>query len=239
MFHFLSVDMFKKLKYFSKSDVIIWSSSVVCIVISFLLFDSGNYITLVASLIGVTSLIFCAKGNPFGNALMIVFSILYAIISYSCSYYGEMITYLGMTAPMSLFSLITWLKNPFKGNKAQVKVNSISRKEVVFMLFLSIVVTVAFYFILERFGTANIIPSTFSVTTSFVAAYLTLRRTPYFPLVYALNDLVLIVLWLLVSQNNTSYIPVIVCFVVFAVNDVYGFINWHRMKKKQTDVNEL
>ena len=38
--------------------------------------------TLAASLIGTTSLIFNAKGNPIGQALMIVFSLLYGVISY-------------------------------------------------------------------------------------------------------------------------------------------------------------
>lgn len=70
--------------------------------------------TLIASLIGVPSLIFCAKGNPVGQILMIVFSILYGIISYGFAYYGEMITYLGMTLPMAVFSLVSWLRNPYE-----------------------------------------------------------------------------------------------------------------------------
>ena len=62
--------------------------------------------TLAASLTSATSLIFNAKGNPIGQALMIVFSLLYGVISYTFSYFGEMITYLGMTGPMALFALI-------------------------------------------------------------------------------------------------------------------------------------
>jgi len=51
-----------KLKnYFSKSEIILWSSSVLLILFSFCLFDRENYLTLLASLIGVTSLIFNAK----------------------------------------------------------------------------------------------------------------------------------------------------------------------------------
>ena len=191
--------------------------------------------TLAASLIGVTSLIFNAKGNPFGQLLMIVFSILYGIISYSFAYYGEMITYLGMTAPMALFALISWLKNPYKGNKAEVTVNSIKPKEICFMLILTAAVTVIFYFILEHFETANIIPSTLSVTTSFIAVYLTFRRSPYFALAYAANDIVLIVLWILASITDISYLSVIICFAMFLVNDIYGFINWQRMKKRQSE----
>ena len=101
------------------------------------------------------------------------------------------------------------------------------------MWLLTIIVTVVFYFILKYFNTANIIPSTLSVTTSFVAVYLTFRRSPYFALAYATNDIVLIVLWILASIYDTRYISVVVCFVAFLFNDVYGFISWQKMKKRQ------
>ena len=225
--------------YFTKSEILLWLCSVGFIVGSFAVFDRGNYLTLTASVIGATSLIFNAKGNPFGQVLMIVFSILYGIISYSCSYYGEMITYLGMTAPMALFSLVAWLKNPYKGNKAEVTVNKIRAKEYVLLALLTSAVTVLFYFILNALETANIIPSTISVTTSFIAVYLTFRRSPYFAIGYAANDIVLIVLWVMAMLSNISYLSVVVCFVAFLVNDIYGFINWNKMYKRQNGCNEI
>lgn len=164
---------------------------------------------------------------------MVIFSLLYGVISYSFSYYGEMITYLGMTMPMAVLALISWLQNPYNGNKAEVKVNQISRKETGFMWGLTIVVTIVFYFILDAFHTANIVPSTLSVTTSFVAVYLTFRRSPYFSLAYAANDVVLIVLWVLASIEDMTYLSVVVCFVAFLVNDVYAFWSWKRMEKRQ------
>ena len=126
------------------------------ILVSFAIFDRENYLTLSASLLGVTSLIYCARGNPFGQVLMVLFSLIYGMISFSFKYYGEMITYLGMTLPMSVFALISWLKNPYEGNKAEVKVNSISKKEAFFMWVLTATVTVLFYFILKYFNTTNI-----------------------------------------------------------------------------------
>ena len=125
--------MKKLFSYFSKPELILWSVSVTFIVVSFCIFDRESYLTLVASLIGVTSLIFNAKGNPIGQALMVAFSLLYGIISYTFAYYGEMITYLGMTMPMAVFALVAWLKNPYKGNKAEVKVNSIGKAEQLLM----------------------------------------------------------------------------------------------------------
>ena len=225
--------MKKLFTYFSKMELILWSVSVIFIIGSFYIFDRESYLTLIASLIGVTSLIFNAKGNPIGQALMIAFSLLYGVISYTFAYYGEMITYLGMTMPMAFFALVAWLKNPYKGNKAEVKVNSIGKTEQVLMWLLTVGVTVLFYFILKYFSTANIIPSTLSVTTSFLAVYLTFRRCPTFALAYAANDIILIVLWVLASLTDIRYISVVVCFVAFLFNDIYGFISWQRMKKRQ------
>ena len=231
--------MAKLKNYFSRSEIILWSFSVLMIIISFCIFDRANYMTLCASVIGVTSLIFNAKGNPFGQLLMVIFSFLYGIISYTFSYYGEMITYLGMTMPMAVFALISWLRNPYNGNKAEVKVNDISKREHVLMWSGTVVVTIIFYFILEYFNTANIVPSTISVTTSFLAVYLTFRRSPYFALAYAANDVVLIILWTLASIYDVRYISVVVCFVAFFVNDIYGFISWRKMKIRQQNSTAL
>lgn len=225
--------MKKEISYFSKLELSLWGVSALLILVSFLVFEKSNYLTLVASLVGATSLIFNAKGNPFGQILMILFSLLYGVISFQYAYYGEMITYLGMTAPMALVALVSWLRHPYKNNKTEVAVNSLKPKESVLIFVLSVVVTVGFYYILVFFNTANIIPSTISVTTSFVAAYLTFRRSPYFAIAYALNDVVLILLWIMASIEDVSYISVVICFVIFLVNDIYGFISWMNMKKRQ------
>jgi len=220
-------------RYFSTTELLLWGSSTALILISFCLFDRTNYLTLSASLVGVTSLIFNAKGNPFGQLLMVIFSLLYGIISCSFSYYGEMITYLGMTMPMAVFALISWLRNPYGGSRAEVRVNEISLRETAFMYLAMLAVTAVFFLILDAFGTSNMLLSTVSIATSFLAVYLTFRRTAYFALAYAANDIVLIAMWILASREDIHYLSVAICFIVFLVNDVYGFISWQRMKKRQ------
>lgn len=228
----------KVLGYFSVGEKVLWSVSVVVIVASFCIFDRVNYLTLFTSIIGVTSLVFNSKGNPIGQALMIVFSALYGVISYSFRYYGEMITYLGMTAPMAVFALVTWLKNPYKGNKSEVKVNTLKPKEYVLMLVLTAIITGAFYFVLRAFDTSYLVLSTVSVATSFIAVYLTFRRSPLYALGYACNDIVLIALWTLATLQNTEYLSVTICFAVFWVNDLYGFISWRKMSARQKRAEE-
>lgn len=138
--------MKKTAHYFTRTEIILWSVSAALIISSFLIFDRVNHLTLCASIIGVTALIFNAKGNPAGQALMIVFSIMYGIISMSFAYYGEMITYLGMTMPMAVVSLISWVRNTYDKNKSEVRVNRISRREIIAALIATAAVTAAFFF---------------------------------------------------------------------------------------------
>ena len=227
----------KKLKlffdYFTKFEKILWSVSVILIISTFIFLENNGLLTLIASIVGITALLFNAKGNPVGPLLMIVFSILYGIISFSFAYYGEMITYVGMSLPMAVLSLVTWLKNPYKGKKSQVTVNAVKKKEIVLLILFSIGVAILFYFILKYFNTANLILSTVSVLTSFIAAYLTFRRSPFFAFAYALNDVVLIAMWILASIKNLGYVSVIICFLIFLVNDLYTFSCWLKLQKKQ------
>ncbi len=225
--------MKKFLKSITLVEWLIWSISVISIIEFFFVFENTQYFYLVGSLIGATALIFVSKGNPIGQFLTIVFGIFYGIISYSFNYYGEMITYLGMSAPIALWALISWLKNPYNGNKSEVKVNSLSKKEWCLFLTAAVVITVSFYFVLQALNTANLIISTVSVLTSFLAAYLTARRSRFYAIGYGANDIVLIIMWSMASCKNITYLPMVICFVAFFVEDTYGFINWSIMNKKQ------
>lgn len=219
--------------HFHAADWCLCGGSVVLIVGAFFLFHQSDLLSLIASLVGVASLTFCAKGHPIGQLLMIAFAVLYGIISYDCAYYGEMITYLGMSLPMAVVSLISWVRHPYAGDHSQVAVRRMHGADWAIMAGLNAVVTAAFWFILDALGTANLIPSTISVTTSFAAVFLTARRSPWYALAYAANDVVLLVLWILAALQDTSYISVIVCFSVFLLNDLNGFRNWRRMEKAQ------
>lgn len=217
----------------TRTDKLIWAGSAAVITLFFLIYDRTDFLSYGNSLLGVTALIFTAKGAPIGQLMMIFFCLIYAYISYSCAYYGECITYLGMTAPAAVFSLISWLRHPYKGDSSEVQVNSVRLPEIVLMMIISVPVTILFYFILRHFNTSNLLPSTLSVTTSFAAVYLTFRRSPYYAIAYSLNDIVLMVLWTLATLKDHSYISVLMCFVVFYINDIYGFLSWQKMKERQ------
>ncbi|MBQ8293607.1 MAG: nicotinamide mononucleotide transporter [Bacilli bacterium] len=220
----------RSLQSLTKLEWSLWIASLLVIGLSFFMGDI-SILNIIGSLIGVTALIFISKGNVIGQFLIVIFSILYGIISIAFGYYGEMITYMFMTTPTAILSIISWVKNPYQEN--EVKVAKVTIKQIIIMFILSIIITAIFYFILKYLNTENLIISTISITTSFIAGYLTYLRSPYYALGYSANDIVLIILWLYATFINITYFPMVLCFVMFLFNDLYGLYNWQKMLKRQ------
>lgn len=225
--------MKKIFREFSKFEIGLWCCSVLGIILSFIPGSERDVLTLIGSLIGVTALIFLAKGNVTGQILTVVFSIFYGVISFGFHYYGEMITYLCMTGPIALISTVTWLKNPSEKGKNEVRIAAVTMRQFVLIILLTVAVTFLFYYILAHFNTPNLVFSTISIATSFAASSLTVVRSPFYAVAYACNDIVLVVLWLLAAIESISYLPMVMCFLIFLVNDIYGFVNWQRIRRRQ------
>lgn len=219
--------MSNPIKNLTRKEWVLWIGSLFAVIMSNILAGNIDLLTLTATCIGVTALIFAAKGNVWSQILMTVFCILYSVISWHFRYWGEMITYLGMSMPMSVWSIVTWSKNTSE-SESSVEIQKLTPKHIAGLITFAVITTAIFYLILRALNTPNIVFSTISVTTSFLAAALTMLRSSYYALGYAANDIVLIVLWILASFKNPAYLPVAFNFVIFFINDVYGFISWKK-----------
>ena len=131
------------IKNLTRKEWGLWIGSLFAVIVSNMLTEDVDLLTLIAACIGITSLIFAAKGNVWAQILMIVFSILYGIISWRFNYWGEMITYLGMTMPMAIWSTITWLKNPASNGK-EVAIQKLKFRHIVGLVFFGTVATIVF-----------------------------------------------------------------------------------------------
>lgn len=222
----------QSVKNLTRTEKLLWLGSLFFVFLSSVLFPDPDWLSVITSLIGATALIFVAKGDPMGQLITLIFAVFYGVVSFCFRYYGEMITYLGMTAPSALWALITWLRNPYSDR--EVKVAQMSAKKWLLLGITTVLATALMGGLLSALNTPNLAVSTVSVTTSFAASMLTVLRSPYYALFYAANDIVLIVLWVLATLSDIGYLPMVVCFVIFLINDSYGFFNWCKMKKMQS-----
>ena len=185
--------------------------------------------------VGAFALVLMARGDVWGQVLTAVFSVLYGITSWQFRYYGEVITYVGMTLPMALMAVVSWLRHPYRGNQAEVEIHRLTAGQKRNMVIESLVVTAVLGMALWWLDTPNLFFSILSITTSFMAAYLTYYRSTWYALAFAANDIILVILWVLASVKDVSFTPMIGCFLVFLLNDLYAFAHWRYREKRQKE----
>ncbi len=228
-----SMNIISSFKNLTKTELVLWLCSLTVVAVSNLLAGQVAISTLLGTLVGVTALIFIAKGDVLGQVLTVVFAVLYSITSLEFHYYGEIITYLGMTAPMAIAAIASWLRHPTEKGKNEVKIHKLKKYELALVLLSTLLATTVFGYVLYLLNTPNLAVGTVSITTSFLACALTFYRNPYYALAYAANDIVLIILWILAAIENITYLPMIACFAAFLVNDAYGFYSWRKREALQ------
>ena len=136
--------------------------------------------------------------------------------------------------PLYISSIISWLKNTKSETENIVKINKIKTKEYIIVFILAIFLSMLFYYVLKKLNTSELIVSTLSSTTSALATYLMFRRCSYYAVCYIIDDIISIVLWSLsIASSGIEFIPSVLCFFIFLINDIYGFIRWKNEEKQQ------
>lgn len=225
--------MKKLFKGWTKFEVIFLIVSLCAIIICFLFNKDKNIISLITSLLGVFVVLTGAKGLIVSPFINIFYNILYIIISLSQKYYGEVLIYVFLMMPLHITTIISWLKNKSNKDSNIVSINKLNKKEYMVLGLVTVLVTFMFYYILKLLNTNELMISTISLTASLVASYLMLRRSSNYAIAFVINDVILITLWGIACFNDIALLPMVVTFMVFFVNDIYGFISWKKREKEQ------
>lgn len=224
-------NLFKEWKLF---DICFLTFSILIIIFCFLLIPNKNISSLIVSILGIITVISGAKGLIISPFINIIYNIIYIIICFSQKFYGEVIIYSFILTPLNIITINSWFKNRSKENKNIVKVNKLSIKEYFILGILTILITICFYFLLKSLNTKSLLISTLSLTDSFVATYLLFRRCSNYALAYIVNDIILITLWFsTINTEKTAHLPIIISFIIFLINDIYGLTLWKKREKIQ------
>lgn len=224
--------MFKNWTTFEKLFLLI--GTILAIVLTFMF--KGTLIDLGYTLLYIWTALLLAKGKYSCYIVGIISTFFYAFVSYSNSYYGEVIIAMCCTLPLMVIGLINWLKHQDSTNTVIIK--EITKKELLLVLLSQAIMFTGYYFLLKVFNTNNLLVSTFSVVASIIATYLTARRSEHGFIGFIINDIILIILWSIpVIKGNTNIIPVLLCPVLLFINDIYGVYNWKKIKINQTIKN--
>jgi len=207
------------------------------IVACFFISTEKSYLSLFASVVGVVSVVFTAKKLQFAPVISIGYNILYAVVAFTQKFYGEVIVYLCVLLPLSILTLIGWLRSRANAD-ATIEPRKIGKKETIILAALLAPISVGMYFLLLVLDTPNILVSTISFVTAFYAAYLLFRKNAFYAVIYTINSIFVIILWTITTiEQGIQFLPMVVNFVLFCILDVYAIFNWFRQSKNRKDEN--
>lgn len=224
--------IFKNWNWF---EIIFLVVSLLTITTCFIFAKDKNILSFIASMLGIVSVIMVAKGLVVAPFFCIVSNILYAVLSLTQRFYGESIIYFCLMIPINIGTIITWLKHKNSKNSDVVQVNKLKKVEYLAVLGVALVSTVAFYFLLKAINTNELIVSTLSLIFSLVAAYLSFRRCKFYALAFLIDDVIQIVMWgLAINASGIAFLPTLICFALYLINDIYALFHWIREEKNQS-----
>ncbi len=172
-----------------------------------------------------------AKGKWYGYIFGVFGMLAYCYMSFLEHYWAEAVWHLVVTIPIYLISIFSWFRH--QQNKV-VKIRKITKLEVTLFVLGLVIMCAAIWIVLWAVNSPLAWSSAFAITFSFASNYLAMRRSNAAFVVWCLDDVFVIVLWLIpVINGEIALLNVAITTFAFLINDIYGVINWRRMNKQQ------
>lgn len=198
--------------------------------------SNSYWLATLNGILGLLSIFSQAKGLFFAPIIGIIDCIFYGIFSLQFNYMGEFIVYIFILIPIYIYAIIQWILN--KNSDSIIIPNKLSIKEIKYLVIASFLIILGSYFLLNLLSSDKIILNTLSLYTLTFSNYLLSRRCLWGFIYYIINDIILIILWLTTMiQGEHNILSFFVCIIAYFFCDIYGIINWLRIKNNSTNEN--
>lgn len=192
-----------------------------------------SIISTVCSTCSIFNAVLMAKGCIWSYFFALVESITYIILSFNLRYYSEVVVNLFGLLPLTIYGLISWLKNQNEKTNA-VNINTLSKKEVIIVIMSQVIMSFGYYQLLKYFNNDMLIVSTINLAFTILGVYFASRSSIMTYVIYIINCITKSLLWIApILNGNFESITVFISCLLYLVCDVYGLYNWTRLKKIQ------
>lgn len=177
------------------------------------------------------NLVLGAKGKIAGLYFAILNSLLYAIYCFSVPLYGEIMYNLIYSIPVSIIAIVTWKKNMSKGG--EVKFRTMTPKQIVITAAVTVIGIFIYMKILAWMGGSLPFMDSLTTVVSVVASFLYLMRYSEQWAMWAIVNVMSVVMWIMVwAGGDSSAILTVIMKSINLCNALYGFWNWRKIARK-------
>ena len=211
----------------------IWLFIFTFAVIGLSIYWQDTLMGVICSLTGIWCVVLVAKGRISNYWVGIVNVILYAIISYGQKYYGEVMLNAIYFLPMQFIGAYIWIKNKKPNTKDSIIIKKLSNKYRIVWSIVSIVGVVGYGAFLKSLGGQMPYIDAMSTVVSIIAMLLMAYRFLEQWVLWVIVDVVTVIMWLVVLAKGGTDISILLMWIAYLINAVYGLYNWNKMYKLQ------
>ena len=220
--------------YFADWDLYekLWLSLFTIIIISLSVYWKDSFIGIIASLTGIWCVVLVAKGKIANYYFGIISVIAYAYVAFSRQYYGEVMLNMIYFLPMQFVGIFLWRKRMLSKKNDDIRVRYMTNKQRLLWALVTIAATILYGYFLKYLGGNLPFFDSSSTVMSVIAMILMVFVFVEQWVLWILVDIVSVIMWFTVLINGGNDIAVLVMWIAFLANAIYGLYNWIQLAGK-------
>lgn len=219
-----------------------WLIIFLAIQIALFVIEPDSWLATIAAISGILCVVFVGKGKISNYFFGLISVSLYAYISYTFNLYGEMMLNLLVYVPVQFIGFYFWQKNMTnqntlnKAGASEVIAKALNLKQWAILAVVTLIGTVTYIELLKYLGSALAVLDGATVVISIVAQVLMVLRYREQWALWIIVNIMTISLWaVLYFQNGETSLPLLVMYVMYLCNSVYGYYNWMKLEKRHRE----
>lgn len=186
-------------------------------------------LNIIAGLAGVVSVVMCAKGRTMFYFVGFIQTCTYLVLAWQNNFYGEVLENLFYFVTM-IWGIFVWKKNETINDDGtqDVLAKKFTTLQWIMSIIGTIVATIAMGYWLNGIGSAQAYTDAATNVMAIFAQLLMVRRYREQWIWWLIIDVFCIKMWFV--AGNWS---MVVMYIFWTANTIYGFINWSKLNRKQ------
>lgn len=199
-----------------------------CIVITGLsIYWQDSIMGIISSLTGVACVVCTGKGKLSAYIFGVINCILYSIISYKATLYGETMLNAIYYLPMQFYGFYIW-KNNISSETLEVKKIRMTNLKRITVMAIILLGTFSYGLILEKMGDAIPFIDAFTTVSSIVAMYLSVKRFSEQWWIWIAVDVFSVIMWAKAYMLGSESVATLLMWTVYLFNAIIMCYKWQK-----------
>ncbi len=207
-------------------------STVIMIVLSIIWGD--NVLALISGITGILGVVLAAKGKISTYLFATINVAIYAYLTFNNHLYGEFMLNAFYYIPMNFVGFYLWSRHKDE-ESGDVEGKSLTLMQIIVLLIAVAIVVIIYWQILSHIGGQLALIDAMSTVFSVVALIMQVARYAEQWLLWIIVNVVSVVMWVLLLGEDSSAITMVVMWVAYLFNSMYGYYNWKKLAAKNVE----